>query len=168
MCKHHHVFIETYIATLLTPPSTQIQTTAPQCLFQAARSFSASSQLHKKAGKANKAHAKSDSSPPVNKASQLTPTDEAYDVSGLETQILKSIEKLTHELSQLRGGGKFNPNLVENLKVLLGTAGQGKETVRLADIAQVVPRGRILNVVCGEEDVSLAPFVSIFSIISRT
>jgi hypothetical protein len=84
-----------------------------------------------------------------------TPTDEAYDVSSLEAQILKAIEKLTHDLSQLRGGGKLNPEVVESLKVQLGTAGQGKETVRLGDIAQVVPRGRMMNVVCGEEEVRL-------------
>lgn len=78
-------------------------------------------------------------------------------MSGLETQILKAIEKLTHDLSQLRGGGKFNPEIVENLNVQLGTTGgqggQGKESMRLGDIAQVVPRGRVLNVVCGEEAV---------------
>lgn len=110
-----------------------------------------SSILHKKAGKANKAHAKTDSSPPVSSPGQPTATDQAYDVSGLESQILKAMEKLTHDLSQLRGGGKLNPEVVESLKVQLGTAGQGKETVRLGDIAQVVPRGRMMNVVCGEE-----------------
>ena len=109
--------------------------------------------MQKKAGKANKSHARTDSSPPVNKAGIPTPTDEAYDVSGLEAQILKAIEKLTHELSQLRSGGKLNPDIVESLKVQLGTAGHGKETVRLGDIAQVVPRGRVLNVICGEEGV---------------
>lgn len=87
----------------------------------------------------------------MNKGVPPTPTDEAYDVSGLESQILKAIEKLTHELSQLRSGGKLNPDIVESLKVQLGTAGHGKETVRLGDIAQVVPRGRVLNVICGEE-----------------
>jgi ribosome recycling factor len=117
------------------------------------RSFSVSSLLQKKAGKANKAHAQTDSSPPVTNPGQPTPTDEAYDVSGLESQILKAIEKLTHDLSQLRGGGKLNPELVESLKVQLGTAGHGKETVRLGDIAQVIPRGRMFNVVCGEETV---------------
>jgi ribosome recycling factor len=71
----------------------------------------------------------------------------------LEAQILKAMEKLTHDLSQLRGGGKLNPEIVESLKVHLGTAGQGKESVRLGDIAQVVPRGRMFNVVCGEEAV---------------
>jgi ribosome recycling factor len=109
--------------------------------------------LYKKAGKANKAHAQTDSSPPVSNPGQPTPTDEAYDVSGLEAQVLKAIEKLTHDLSQLRGGGKLSPEVVESLKVQLGTAGQGKETVRLGDIAQVVPRGRMMNVVCGEEAV---------------
>jgi len=72
----------------------------------------------------------------------------------LEAQILKAIEKLTHDLSQLRGGGKLNPEVVESLKVQLGTAGEGKESVKLGDIAQVVPRGRMMNVVCGEEAVS--------------
>jgi ribosome recycling factor len=125
----------------------------PQCSSPTVRSFSASTQLQKKAGKANKAHARSDSAPPVNSAGPLTPTDEAYDVSGLEAQILKALEKLTHDLSQLRSGGKMNPDIVESLKVQLGTAGHGKESVRLGDIAQVVPRGRVLNVICGEEAV---------------
>jgi ribosome recycling factor len=112
-----------------------------------------SPSLRKKAGKANKAHAQTDSSPPVTNPGQPTATDEAYDVSGLESQILKAIEKLTHDLSQLRGGGKMNPEVIESLKVSLGTAGHGKETVRLGDIAQVVPRGRMMNVVCGEQAV---------------
>lgn len=113
--------------------------------------------MFKKAGKANKAHARTDSSPPVNNMGPATPTDEAYDVSGLEAEVLKAIEKLTHELSQLRSGGKMNPDIVESLKVQLGTAGHGKETVRLGDIAQVVPRGRVLNVICGEDSVRSAP-----------
>jgi ribosome recycling factor len=137
----------------LTPPRPLLHISTPQCAFHATRSFSASTTLYKKAGKANKAHARTDSSPPVNNAGALTATDEAYDVSGLESQILKAIEKLTHELSQLRSGGKLNPDIVESLKVQLGTAGHGKESVRLGDIAQVVPRGRVLNVVCGEEAV---------------
>lgn len=66
---------------------------------------------------------------------------------------MKAIEKLTHDLAQLRSGGRLNPDIVESLKVQLGTAGQGKETVRLGDIAQVVPRGRVLNVICGDDAV---------------
>jgi ribosome recycling factor len=137
----------------LTLPRPLLRASTPQRSSHTIRSFSVSAQLYKKAGKANKAHAKTDSSPPVNNTGALTATDEAYDVSDLESQILKAIEKLTHELSQLRSGGKLNPDIVESLKVQLGTAGQGKESVRLGDIAQVVPRGRVLNVVCGEEAV---------------
>jgi ribosome recycling factor len=125
-----------------------------------------SSALCKKAGKANKAHAKTDSSPPVSNPGEPTATDQAYDVSGLEAQILKAMEKLTHDLSQLRSGGKLNPEVVESLKVQLGTAGQGKETVRLGDIAQVVPRGRMMQVVCGEEAVRTRPFEPTYNLLN--
>jgi ribosome recycling factor len=118
------------------------------------RNFSKFPPLYKKAGKANKSHAKSDSSPPVNMAGGPTPTDEIYDMGELESSVLKAMEKLTHDLAQLRSGGRLNPEIVESLKVQLGTAGQGKETVRLGDIAQVVPRGRVLNVICGDDTVS--------------
>jgi hypothetical protein len=74
-------------------------------------------------------------------------------VSGLEAAILKAIERLTHDLAQLRSGGRLNPELIESLKVQLGTARDGKETVRLRDIAQVVPKGRVVNVMCSEAEV---------------
>ncbi|KAF9741506.1 hypothetical protein PMIN06_007310 [Paraphaeosphaeria minitans] len=120
-----------------------------------ARTFTSSRNVQKKAGKANKANARTDSSPPVSKAGTSTTTDEAYDLSILESEILRATEQLTHKLSQLRSGGRLNPEVVESLKVQLGSAGKdgdGKETVRLGDIAQVVPRGRTLNVICGEAE----------------
>ncbi|KAF2744059.1 ribosome recycling factor, partial [Sporormia fimetaria CBS 119925] len=121
--------------------------------LQSARSFSISLICAKKAGKANTKHAKSDSTPPVSpRNAAVTPTDEAYDVSVLEASILKAIEHLTHELSQLRAGGRLNPEIVESLKVQLGTARDGKQTVRLGDIAQVVPKGRLLNIMVGEKE----------------
>ena len=113
----------------------------------AVRCISSTPVLYKKGGKANMSHTRTDSSPPV------TPTDEAFDFSTLESGILKALEKLTHDLSQLRSGGRFNPDVVENLKVQLGKAGS-KETVRLKDLAQVVPKGRLLNVIVGEKEVS--------------
>ncbi|KAJ4336037.1 ribosome-recycling factor [Ascochyta clinopodiicola] len=131
----------------------------PLCAPRTLRSFSKFPPLWKKAGKANKSHAKTDSSPPVGQAGEPTPTDEIYDMAELEASILKAIEKLTHDLSQLRSGGRLNPDIVESLKVQLGTAGQGKETVRLGDIAQVVPRGRVLNVICGD-DAHIKPITS--------
>ncbi|KAF2276653.1 ribosome recycling factor [Westerdykella ornata] len=137
----------------IEPPYRSIIQAAPQAqrIIRPSRPFTSSPALYKKAGKANKAHARSDSAPPDRDIS-VTPTDEAYDVSVLEAAILRAIERLTHELAQLRAGGRLNPNVVENLRVQLGTAKDGKETVRLGDIAQVIPKGRFLNVMVSEKD----------------
>lgn len=46
--------------------------------------------------------------------------------------------------------------MVEGLPVMLGTAGKdgkGKQSVKLREIAQVIPRGKVLNVICGEAEV---------------
>jgi ribosome recycling factor len=59
------------------------------------------------------------------------------------------MEHLTHHLSQLRAGGRFNPDHLDNLRV---KAFKGSnDTVRLGDIAQVVPKGRVVSVIVGEE-----------------
>ncbi|PVH93581.1 ribosome recycling factor [Periconia macrospinosa] len=144
-------------ARAIAPPCHNFiaQTRNPQTSFPSHQPFSTSSFLQKKAGKANKANARSDSSPPVSNPGPSTSTDDAFDFETLESQILKAIEKLTHDLAQLRGGGRLRPEVVENLTVHLGTAGKdgkGKESVKLRDIAQVIPRGKVLNVVCGEAE----------------
>lgn len=82
-------------------------------------------------------------------AAQATAVDDAYDFSTLEAKILKAIEHLTHQLSQLRAGGRFNPDHLESLKVHPDK--HSTQTVRLSDLAQVVPRGRIISVIVGEE-----------------
>ncbi|KAF2130502.1 ribosome recycling factor [Dothidotthia symphoricarpi CBS 119687] len=133
----------------IEPPCRTLPLLRSQCASHTIRSFSISPQFQKKSNKTNKY---ADSPPSTSKAGQISPTEEAYDVSGLEIAILRAIEKLTHELGQLRGGSRMNPEIIEELKVQLGTGKEGKETVRLGDIAQVVPRGRMLNIVCGEED----------------
>jgi len=96
-------------------------------------------------------HARTDSSPPVTEATGNNPTDQAYDLSSMESNILKAMEKLARDLSHLRAGGRFNPDLVEGLKVQLGK-GDGKETARVKELAQVVPKGRLLNVIVGEKE----------------
>jgi ribosome recycling factor len=85
----------------------------------------------------------------VEGGAQPTAVDDAYDFSSLEANILKAIEHLTHNLSQLRAGGRFNPDNLEVLKVkpIKGS----NETARLSDLAQVVPRGRVISVIVGEE-----------------
>jgi len=81
-----------------------------------------------------------------------------FDFSPLETKILEAIERLTHDLSKLRAGGRFNPENLETLKVSLGKAGS-KENVKLGDLAQVIPRGRNISVVVGDVDVWFAPSI---------
>ncbi|KAL1629064.1 ribosome-recycling factor [Neofusicoccum ribis] len=84
-----------------------------------------------------------------------TPTDDAYDLSTMESQILKAMERLTHELSELRAGGRFNTEHLEKLKVTLKPSGSAlgeKETHRLGDLAQVIPKGRVVTVIAGDED----------------
>jgi len=56
---------------------------------------------------------------------------------------------LKDDLSQLRQGGRFNPQVLENLRVQLKQGG----AVKLGDLAQVVPKGRIVQVVVGEQEV---------------
>ena len=53
-------------------------------------------------------------------------------------------------LSKLRSGGRFNHELLEQLKVKIGS-----QSANLGDVAQVIPRGgRQINVLVGEQDVS--------------
>ncbi|KAF2092650.1 ribosome recycling factor [Rhizodiscina lignyota] len=113
------------------------------------RHFASSAFLLKKAGKKARDTAKSDSSPPGPAVAPNTATDEIYDFSVLESNILKAIERLTHKLSELRAGGRFNPSILESLKVQLD---KGGANAKLRDLAQVVTRGRTISVIVGEED----------------
>lgn len=119
----------------------------------AGRSFHPTPIQLKKTSKVNRAQTR-DSSPTPESAASPTDADKAYDLSGLESKILKSIERFTHELSQLRAGGRFNPELLESLKVRPSKG--SNETVRLGDIAQVVPKGRVISIIASEEDVCQA------------
>jgi ribosome recycling factor len=63
------------------------------------------------------------------------------------------LKKLENDLSKLRTGGRFNPEVVENLRVSLKK--DSKKTERLGDLAQVLPKGgRMLMILVGEKDVS--------------
>ncbi len=77
--------------------------------------------------------------------------EDPYDLSELEDGISRAQEQLKNDLSKLRSGGRFNPEVIDNLRVRVDKA--SKETARLGDLAQVVPRGRMLNVMVGEKDV---------------
>lgn len=81
------------------------------------------------------------------------------DFSAFEAAIERILESLKAELAKLRHTGR-SPEVIEALRVKLVKG--SKDTVALGEIAQVIPRGRILLVVVGEKDVmsSLAPFPS--------
>jgi ribosome recycling factor len=87
-------------------------------------------------------------------SSQRTEVDDPYDFSTLNAGIEKSLEKLKDDLSKLRTGGRFNPEVLENLRVHL--VKDSKASERLGDLAQVLPKGgRSLMILVGEKDVSI-------------
>lgn len=77
--------------------------------------------------------------------------DDAFDFSELESKIMKAMEQLTHDLSQLRSGGRFNPNRLEELKVELGKDGE-KRIERLKNLAQVIVKGRNVQIQVHDEE----------------
>ncbi|KIW02073.1 uncharacterized protein PV09_06568 [Verruconis gallopava] len=116
----------------------------------ATRPFSASSIAFKKSGKNNRGKEKVDNNPRDDRASREAAAVEAFDFSDLESQILKAIEHLTHELSQLRAGGRFNPEKLEALKVTIQD-GESKRTERVKDLAQVIAKGRNVQILAHDK-----------------
>ncbi|KAI9828923.1 MAG: hypothetical protein M1826_005846 [Phylliscum demangeonii] len=110
-------------------------------------------------------------------AAELDP----FDMAALRTGLDRAVSRLTESLSQLRAGGRFNPALLEALRVRVagpdergshaktdkrsrGAAAatdrssssnddrDGGASVRLGDVAQVIPRGaRAVRVLVGEK-----------------
>ena len=76
-----------------------------------------------------------------------------FDFSDLEAAVARAHERLKHDLSKIKAGGK-DPEVIENVRVRL-TKGE-KQTEKLGDVASVVPRGRNVAVLVGEKDVSIS------------
>lgn len=77
----------------------------------------------------------------------------AFDASATAALRESAIERLKDDLSKLRAGGRFNPEVLENLRVAPDKTAATKK-VKLSDLAQVVPKGRTVQVMVGEKDVS--------------
>jgi ribosome recycling factor len=135
-----------YTSTTLTIQPQQCTT------FSARRLFSTTSPLLKKGGKA----ARDESKAQAASSKDAAPADDPSDFSALEADIAAAVERLKDDLSKLRAGGRFNPELLENLRVQPDKSSQSK--VRLSDVAQVVPKGRTVQVLVGEKDVSRVLF----------
>lgn len=112
-----------------------------------ARHFSTSQCLYKKGGKA----AREEKQASGGKAAATT--EDPYDFADLEGDIAQAIERLKSDLSKLRAGGRFNPEVVENLRVQPEKG--NNQTVRLSDLAQVIPKGRQVQIIVGEKDVRM-------------
>ena len=119
-----------------------------QCLVPLSkRNFATSPALYKKKDKAKQ------SSAPEPKESSSSAED-PFDLSRLHNGISTTVARLKDDLSKLRAGGRFNTAILENLKVQLSK--ESKESVKLGDLAQVVPKGgRTVTLLAAEEDVSL-------------
>lgn len=100
------------------------------------RAFSSTPSSYKKAAKGSQAAA--------------ADTADPFDFSILQKGIEQAHTKLREDLSKLRGGGKLNPEVLEVLKVKLE---KGAVTERLSHVAQVIPRGRTLQVIASEKEV---------------
>jgi ribosome recycling factor len=141
----------------------------PGTLFkqQSSRSFATSGILAKKAsvkpsnfkGKEKNYELASGETAPT-KDTKFSEDNDPFDLSGLEDGVARALEKLRNDISKLGRGGRFDPEAIESLRVQL-VKGQ-KETVRLSEVAQVVPKGgRSMTVLVGDEEVGTLFPVSI-------
>ncbi|CAK1363842.1 unnamed protein product [Cercospora beticola] len=124
------------------PATRLIQSTATQ---GGIKSFSSSASLCKKGGKAAREEKKAET-----KGKGDAAAEDPYDFTDLEKDISNALERLKTDLSKLRAGGRFNPEVVENLRVQPDK--QSNQTVKLNDVAQVIPKGRTVQILVGEKD----------------
>ncbi|KAK2749810.1 hypothetical protein FQN55_003046 [Onygenales sp. PD_40] len=116
------------------------------------RPFSTSPTLSKKKDKYAKESKKdSKSSSPSGSSSSSAEPDDPFDFSQLQTGISDAVARLKDDISKLRAGGRFNPEAIESLRIPLKKG--AKETAKLGELAQVIPKGgRMVTVLVGEEE----------------
>jgi hypothetical protein len=118
--------------------------------------FTTSASLSKKKDK-NKRNDDADSSPAAATTGGAGGAADPFDFTQLQTGISDALTRLREDLQKLRsgGGGRLNPEVIEQLRVNLVKG--SNETVRLSEVAQVVPKGgRAVAIIVGEEDASPA------------
>lgn len=113
------------------------------------RSLTSTTPLYKKRAKSKPLPT---TAPEPNTSKNAPLTDDPYDLSRVESGIANAVSRLKDNLSKLRAGGRFNTDAVENLPVHLKKG--NKESVKLGELAQVVPKsGRMTTVLVAEEEV---------------
>ncbi|KAL4872146.1 hypothetical protein BDV12DRAFT_150987 [Aspergillus spectabilis] len=113
------------------------------------RSFS-SSPLLNKGKKRDNAKQGFKSTSEVDYSQTNTALEDPLDLTQLEHGIAAAVSRLKDELSKLRIGGRLSTEMLESLRVQLSK--DSKETVKLGELAQVVPKGgRMVTVLVSEE-----------------
>ena len=87
--------------------------------------------------------------------------EDPSDFNILESDIAAAIEQLRDDLSKLRAGGRFNSEVLEDLRVQPDK--NSKQWVRLSDLAQVIPKGRTIQILVGEKDVHYTSLHQLFA-----
>ena len=112
------------------------------------RCFTSSPPLTKKKDKTPKTHSSNDSAKATSKVS-----DDPLDLSELHQGIENAIRRLGDDISKLSTGGRFNTEAIRSLRVHLVKG--SKETVKLGELAQILPKGgRMVTVLAADEEVS--------------
>lgn len=125
-----------------SPPFTHIQQ----------HGFTTTASRNKKKDKNKRNDDAESSSSTAAAAAAGSDTADPFDFSQLQSGVSDALARLKDDLQKLRTGGRLNPETIEQLRVNLV---KGKnETVRLSEVAQVVPKGgRSVAIIVGEEDV---------------
>ncbi|MCJ1264816.1 hypothetical protein MMC22_004691 [Lobaria immixta] len=102
------------------------------------------------------------SSPDIRNAKKKSQDDgsgdalDPLDLSALKDSIAQQLDWLKQQIADSRQGGR-STGAIEELRVSL--RGGGAQTVNLGELAQVVPRGRVLAVMVGDKE-HLKPILS--------
>ncbi|RFU28358.1 hypothetical protein B7463_g7964, partial [Scytalidium lignicola] len=135
--------------------------TPPRLTCHGCRNFGSTPVVFKKGGKGKGQQSETNDQP------EQKQTDDPYDFSTLDLGITKVLEKLKNDLAKLRTGGRFNPEALENVRVHLTK--DSKSTIKLGELAQVLPKGGrmvtvlhvkpIVSAIQGTKDLNLQPVV---------
>ncbi|WPH02488.1 Hypothetical protein R9X50_00535300 [Acrodontium crateriforme] len=138
-----HARIANGVATTQTSPLSGLRFLPSSFQGLSRRNFASSSCFQKKGGKQAREEKRAESP----KDAQA---EDPFDFSTLEKDIANVLERLKTDLSKLRAGGRFNPEVLEVLRVQPNKA--ESTTVKLGDLAQVIPKGRTVHIMVGEKD----------------
>ncbi|KAI9806958.1 MAG: hypothetical protein M1833_002616 [Piccolia ochrophora] len=77
--------------------------------------------------------------------------DAQFEPTALKTAIELAQNDLHQKLSDIHPSGRLEPSTFENLRVKIDTGKSKNVTAPLSDVAQVIPRGRILSIIVGDK-----------------